>query len=248
VALTDRGILTNPILWATASLGCAQCTCGSERNWTNTCSLHLQLFVPAGRTSVGRTISLPSIEVAFQNGLRLTVDFSRESWPYCRLCFQKLTILSTIWFQKLTNCRQSRFQTKKSQLLQLVDSRFFVDFAVDFSWGFSGKMEEFVQIASNKIFKIFHQSHPSTTWPIWDPATVDFSRESWPYCRLWFKSWPTVDFSKRNPATVDLSSKVDCRLQCLLSTVPPIRHYGRLHPLAVVLANRRTATGNMFHV
>jgi hypothetical protein len=36
----------------------------------------------------------------------------------------------------------------KSQLLQLVDCRFFVDFAVDFSSDFSGKVEEFVQMAS----------------------------------------------------------------------------------------------------
>jgi hypothetical protein len=42
-----------------------------------------------------------SLEVAFQNGLRLTVDYFRESWPYCRL-----------WFQKLTNCRQLRSKKK----------------------------------------------------------------------------------------------------------------------------------------
>jgi hypothetical protein len=66
---------------------------------------------------------------------------------------------------------------KKSQLLQIVDSRFFVDFAVDFSSDFSGKMEEFVQNGL-KIFKNFRQSQQSTTWPIRNPATVDFSRES----------------------------------------------------------------------
>jgi hypothetical protein len=39
---------------------------------------------------------------------------------------------------------------KESQLLQLiVDSRFFVDFAVDFSSDFNGKMEEFVQNLQN---------------------------------------------------------------------------------------------------
>jgi hypothetical protein len=45
-----------------------------------------------------KCLSIPSLEVAFQNGLRLTVDFSREkTWPpYCRLWFQKLTILSTM--------------------------------------------------------------------------------------------------------------------------------------------------------
>jgi hypothetical protein len=124
----------------------------------------------------------PSIELAFQNGLRLTVDFFRESWP-------------TV---------DSQGFKKKSQLLQLVDSRFFVDFAVDFSSDFSGEMEEFVQNGL-KIFKKFRRSQQSTSWPIRDPATVYFFRES----------WPTVDFSKKNPATVDLSSNVDCRLQCL---------------------------------
>jgi hypothetical protein len=140
-----------------------------------------------------RKVPWTSLEVAFQNGLRLTVDFFRESWPYCRL-----------WFQKLTNCRQSRFQKKKLQLLELVDSRFFVDFAVDFSSDFSGKMEEFVQNGL-KIFKSFRRSQQSTTWPIRDPATVYFFRESWVFkkksndCRL----------LKKNPTTVDLSSKVD---------------------------------------
>jgi hypothetical protein len=66
---------------------------------------------------------------------------------------------------------------KKSQLLQVVDSRFFVDFAVDFSSDFSGKMEEFVQNGL-KIFKNSRQSQQSITWPIRDPATVYFFRES----------------------------------------------------------------------
>jgi hypothetical protein len=66
---------------------------------------------------------------------------------------------------------------KKLQLLQLVDSRFFVDFAVDFSSDFSGKMEECVQNGL-KIFKNFRRSQQSTMWPIRDPATVYFSRES----------------------------------------------------------------------
>jgi hypothetical protein len=58
----------------------------------------------------------------------------------------------------------------------LVDCRFFVDFAVDFSSDFSGKREGFVQNGL-KIFKFFCQSQQSTTWPIRDAATVDFSRE-----------------------------------------------------------------------
>jgi hypothetical protein len=77
----------------------------------------------------------------------------------------------------------------------------------------------------------FRQSQQSSTWPIRDPATVDFSRE----IKLTIlstmvskvdhtvdfskKNPTTVDFSKKNPATVDLSSKVDCRLQCLSDCV-----------------------------
>jgi hypothetical protein len=52
-----------------------------------------------------------------------------------------------------------------------------VDFAVDFSSDFSGKMEEIVQNGL-KIFKNFRQSQQSTAWPIRDPATVDIPRES----------------------------------------------------------------------
>ena len=62
---------------------------------------------------------------------------------------------------------------KHTQLLQLVDSRFFLDFAVDFSSDFSGIMEEFVQNGL-KIFKKFRRSQQSTTWPIVIVATVDF--------------------------------------------------------------------------
>jgi hypothetical protein len=45
--------------------------------------------------------------------------------------------------------------------LQLVDSRFFVDFAVDCSSDFSEKMEEFVRNGL-KIFKNFRRSQQST--------------------------------------------------------------------------------------
>jgi hypothetical protein len=77
----------------------------------------------------------------------------------------------------LTGLSTVEISKEKSQLLQLVDRRFFVDFAVDFSSDFSGKVEEFVQNGL-KIFKNFGQSQKSTAWPIRDPATVDFSRES----------------------------------------------------------------------
>jgi hypothetical protein len=73
----------------------------------------------------------------------------------------------------LTELLTVEISQKKSQLLQLVDRRFFVDFGVDFSSDFSGKMGEFVQNGL-KIFKNFRQSQQSTTWPIRDPATVDF--------------------------------------------------------------------------
>jgi hypothetical protein len=52
-----------------------------------------------------------------------------------------------------------------------------VDFGVDVSSDFSGKVEEFVQNGL-KIFKNIRQSQQSTPWPIRDPGTVDFSRES----------------------------------------------------------------------
>jgi hypothetical protein len=61
---------------------------------------------------------------------------------------------------------------------------------VDFSSDFSGKMEEFVQ-NGRCYYKPWSQQ--STMWPIRYPATVYFFRES----------WPTVDFKKKNPTTVD---------------------------------------------
>jgi hypothetical protein len=64
---------------------------------------------------------------------------------------------------------------KKSQLLQLVDSRFFVDF----SSHFSGKMEELLFVQNGlKILKNFRFEVKSATWPIRDPATVYFFRET----------------------------------------------------------------------
>jgi hypothetical protein len=122
-----------------------------------------------------------------------TVDYGFKSWPYYRLWFQKLTILSTM-LSKVDHTILSTVEIskRKSQLLQLVDYRFFVDFAVNFSSDFSGKVEEFVQNGL-KIFKIFRQSQRSTTWPIRDPTTVDFPRESWPYCRLWFQKLTILD-------------------------------------------------------
>jgi hypothetical protein len=50
-----------------------------------------------------------------------------------------------------------------------------VDFAMDFSSDFSGKVEEFVQNGL-KIFKI--SVKVNSQQPIRDPATVDFVRES----------------------------------------------------------------------
>jgi hypothetical protein len=67
--------------------------------------------------------------------------------------------------------------SKKKRNCCNLNSRFFVDFAVDFASDFSGKMEEFVQNGL-KIFKNFRQSQQSTMWPIRDPATVYFFRES----------------------------------------------------------------------
>jgi hypothetical protein len=68
-----------------------------------------------------------------------------------------------------------------------------VDFAVEFSSDFSGKMEEFVQNGL-KIFKNFRQSQQLTsTWPIVIVATVYVFFENLTNCRL----------QKKNPTTVD---------------------------------------------
>jgi hypothetical protein len=85
-------------------------------------------------------------------------------------------VLSTM-VSKVDQLSAVEVSKRKSQLLQLVDSRFFVDFAVDFSSDCSGKMEEFVQNGL-KIFKKFRRSQQLTTWPIRDLATVYFFRES----------------------------------------------------------------------
>ena len=64
----------------------------------------LYLYLPScyrGFQAYKRSTS--SIEVAFQDGLRLTVDFRRKSWPYCRLSSKNLT-----------NCRQL-FYSKKNR-------------------------------------------------------------------------------------------------------------------------------------
>jgi hypothetical protein len=147
-----------------------------------------------------------SLEVAFQNGLRLTVDFFRESWPYTVDYGFKSWPTSTV---------DSRGFKKEIATVATSRQSIFVDSDVDFSSNFSGKMEEFVQNGL-KIFKNFRRSQQSTMWPIRDPATVYFFRESWPTVDLKKKiqRLSTVgQLSKKNPATVDISSKVDCRLQ-----------------------------------
>jgi hypothetical protein len=132
------------------------------------------------------------------------------------------------------DCRD--FQ-KKSQLLQLVDCRFFVDFAVDFSSDFSGKVEEFVQNGL-QIFKIFRQSQQSTTWPIRDPATVDFSRESWPYCRLWFLKLTGLLTSKIFIQRLSTSQKKSCNSRFMTNEVDcRLRGLERL-PRRIRVANR----------
>ena len=110
-----------------------------------------------------------------------TVDYAFKSWPYCRLWFQKLTGLSTVEISK-----------KKSHLLQLVDCRFFVDIAVDFSSDFSGKVEEFVQNMASKSSKITVKvnSRLRGRSEILQQLiflekvdhTVDYAFKSWPYC------------------------------------------------------------------
>jgi hypothetical protein len=188
------------------------------------------IFILLARQDEG--VFLPSLEVAFQNGLRLTVDFSRESWPYCWLWFQKLTILSTMvskvdhtvdcgfksWpycrltttygFKSWPDCRLSRFHLKKSQLVQLVDCRFFVDFAVDISSDFSrnesGRIrtkwpQNLQKIPSKSTVDYVADPRSCNSWLFSRKLTilstmlskvdhtVDYGFKSWPYCRLWFQ-------------------------------------------------------------
>jgi hypothetical protein len=97
-----------------------------------------------------------------------------------------------------------------------------VDFAVNFSSDFSGKMEEFVQNGL-KIFKNFRRTK-STVDYVADPRSCNslpFSRKQVDQLSTLIKKIQRLStvgqLSKKNPATVDLSSKVDCRLQGLLS-------------------------------
>jgi hypothetical protein len=114
--------------------------------------------------------------------------------------------------------------SKKSQLLQLVDCRFFVDFASSISVGKWQNSDKMASKSSKKIVKVncrlrgrFEILQQLTFLEKVD-HTVDFSK----------KNPTTVDFSKKNPATVDLSSKVDCRLQCLSYMTSPRTRLGRL--------------------
>ena len=72
-----------------------------------------------------------------------------------------------------------------------------------------------------KIFKIFRWSQQSTTWQIRDPATVDFSRESWPYCRL----------LKKNPTTVDFSNEKSCNSRFIVKSRLSTAMLGSCHLL-----------------
>jgi hypothetical protein len=141
-------------------------------------------------------------------------------------------------FKSWLDCWQLYYFKKKSQHT-VATSRLsiFRGFClIDFSGKVASKSPNSYNMAS-KSQKQIRQSQQSTTWwQIRDPATVDFSRESWPYCRLWFQKltilstlvskvdWtvdfqdfnPTnVEFSKNSPATVDLWPKVDCRFEGL---------------------------------
>jgi hypothetical protein len=105
---------------------------------------------------------------------------------------------------RTVECRDFK---KKSQLLQLVDCRFFVDFAWDFSSDFSGKVEEFVQNGL-KTFKIFPSK--STVDYVADPRSCNsqlFSRKLTILSTMVSKVDRTVDFQDFHPTTVDFSKK-----------------------------------------
>jgi hypothetical protein len=177
-----------------------------------------------------------SLEVACQNGLRLTLDFSRESWPYCRLWFQKLTVLSTMVSKVDRTVDSYVIATVATSRLSI-----FRGFClIDFCGKVASKSPNSYKIASNLLKK---NPSKSTVDYVADPRSCNswlFSRESLsPYCRLWFQKLTMLlstmvtkvdrtvdfkdfnrtnadDFSKKSPATVDLWPKVDCRLEGLI--------------------------------
>jgi hypothetical protein len=80
-------------------------------------------------------------------------------------------------FSKVYRTVDCRDFKKKIATVATSQLSIFRGFCCGFSSDFSGKVEEFVQNGL-KIFEKFRQSQQSTTWPIRDPATVDFSRKS----------------------------------------------------------------------
>jgi len=138
---------------------------------------------------------------------------SKVDHTVCRLWFQKLTILSTM-LSNVDHTVDSRDFKKRNSTVATSRLSIFRGFCCrSFSSDFSAKVEEFVRNGL-KIFKSFRQSQQSTTWPIRDPAPVDFSRESWPYCRLWFQKFTILStMVSKIDRTVDYGFKSwpDCR-------------------------------------
>jgi hypothetical protein len=85
------------------------------------CRSHCHMLPPRVLPPTHQALKLP-FKMAFDKQF----DFFRESWPYCRL-----------WFQKLTNCRQSRFQKKIATVAtsrQTIFRGFCCGFFIGFQW------------------------------------------------------------------------------------------------------------------
>ena len=111
------------------------------------------------------------------------------------------TVDSCIIFKKIATVATSRQSIFRGSCL------------IDFSGKVASKSPNSYKMAS-KSLKKFRQSQQSTTWQIRDPATVDFSRESWPYCRLWFQKLTIVDYGFKNwlDGRLPRFSSNECRL------------------------------------
>ena len=174
--------------------------------------------------------TVSNIGVAFQNGLRLTVDFSRKRWLNSRLRFQKLTQQSTMvskvdqtvdsWKKRPTtfNCRGFK---KKSRLLQLVDCRFFVDFASSISvrkWQNSYKKastSSTISVKVNSRLRGGSEIGQQLTFSEKLDGTVDYGFKSWPNCWLWFQKLTELStLVSKVDRTVNYGFKSwpDCRL------------------------------------
>jgi hypothetical protein len=147
-----------------------------------------------------------------------TVDYGFKSWPYCRLCVQKLTILTTVEISKtkiatVATSRLSifrgfycgffigfqwesgRIRTKWPQNLQKFPSKSTVDYVSEIlqQLTFLEKVDHTVDYMVSKV-----------------DHTVDYGFKSWPYCRLWFQKLTGLSTSQKKSNDCRLLKKKSC--------------------------------------